>query len=388
MTIFNTLPEPAFIDRDPDTIVHDMVAQYEAATGKPLYPAQVERLLIDIIAYRETLVRVGIQEAAKQNLLAFARAPMLDYLGELVGVYRLPEQPAKTILRFSFPKPASTSYAIPAGTLAQSDDGTATFATDIDAILGAGQSSIDLTATCEQIGLSGNDYTKNKITKLVSKVMSAAGLQVTNITTTSGGDMEEQDDSLRERIRLAPEAFSTAGSKLAYVFHAKSAHQAVADVGVIGPQLTLLNGELASDNDTPPGVVMVYPLTKSGLPDANLLDVITTKLNSDRVRPLTDYVRVVAPVAVPYQIEAQLELYNNTDADSVLMMAQSAAQAYRDERAAGLGRDLVPSQVSSALSVSGVYQVKVLAPQHRVLVENEWPQCTSIRLHITGMVHG
>lgn len=95
------LTEPDFIERDADTITAEMIAKYEADTGKTLYPAQAERLLIDLWAYREMLVRVAVQEAAKQNLVAFAREPMIDYLGELVGVYRLAAQPATTTLQFS-----------------------------------------------------------------------------------------------------------------------------------------------------------------------------------------------------------------------------------------------------------------------------------------------
>jgi hypothetical protein len=79
------IAEPNFIDRDPAQITSEMIAQYEDASGKKLYPAQAERLLIDLFAYRENLVRIAIQEAAKQNLVAYSRAPMLDYLGELVG---------------------------------------------------------------------------------------------------------------------------------------------------------------------------------------------------------------------------------------------------------------------------------------------------------------
>ncbi|MEO1750733.1 baseplate J/gp47 family protein [Thiofaba sp. EF100] len=84
MNIFDVIPN------DPQAITAEMVAAYETATGKTLYPAQVERLLIDIIAYRETLLRAAINDTARQNLVRFARAPMLDYLGELVGVTRLP----------------------------------------------------------------------------------------------------------------------------------------------------------------------------------------------------------------------------------------------------------------------------------------------------------
>ena len=49
-----SLPEPSFIDRDPQAITAEIVAQYEQLTGKTLYPAQVERLLIDVIKGRLT----------------------------------------------------------------------------------------------------------------------------------------------------------------------------------------------------------------------------------------------------------------------------------------------------------------------------------------------
>ena len=91
------------VEDDPLAITDELVRAYEAATGKTLYPAQVERLLIDLIAYRETVVRGLINEVARQNLVAFARAPMLDFLGELVGVVRLPAQPAGTLRGFAAP---------------------------------------------------------------------------------------------------------------------------------------------------------------------------------------------------------------------------------------------------------------------------------------------
>ncbi|EFB3081181.1 TPA: baseplate protein, partial [Escherichia coli] len=54
------LTEPDFIERDADKITAEMIAKYEADTGKTLYPAQAERLLIDLWAYREMLVRVAV----------------------------------------------------------------------------------------------------------------------------------------------------------------------------------------------------------------------------------------------------------------------------------------------------------------------------------------
>lgn len=64
-----TLPTPAFVadadGLDPNLILSDMIAAFQAAAGRTLYPAQVERLLINLYAYRESLVRNAIQYAGE-----------------------------------------------------------------------------------------------------------------------------------------------------------------------------------------------------------------------------------------------------------------------------------------------------------------------------------
>lgn len=367
-----SLPEPNFIDRDPDAITAEIVAQYEQLSGKTLYPAQVERLLIDVIAYRETLVRIGIQEAAKQNLVAYARAPMLDYLGELAGVTRLPAQPAKTTLRFTLEVALATNLLIQAGTRVEGGDGAATFATDADATLLAGQLSIDAVATCEEPGAAGNGWQPGQINSLVDE-LGDVEVVAANTTVTSDGYEEEENDRLRERIKLAPESFSNAGSRLAYRFHALKAHQSIVDVAVLSPT---------------PGVVKLYPLLVTGLPDANILSLVAATCSADRVRPLTDQVQALMPSPVDFTIDAQLVLYTNVDAASVKAQAQANAEAYKADRAAGLGRDVVPSQVIAALQVAGVYQVILNAPALKALAENEWAHCTGITLTVTGSVNG
>lgn len=367
-----SLPEPSFIDRDPEAITAEIVAQYEGLTGKTLYPAQVERLMIDVIAYRETLVRVGIQEAAKQLLVAFARAPMLDYLGELVGVTRLPAQPATTTLRFSVETALATNLLIGAGTRVEGGDGTVVFATDEDVTLQAGQLSIDAAATCEEPGAGGNGWQPGQINSLVDD-LGDFDIAAVNVTVTADGYAEEKNDPLRERIKLAPEAFSTAGSRLAYVFHAKSTHQSIVDVAVLSPT---------------PGVVKIYPLLATGLPGANMLSLVEAKCSAKRVRPLTDHVQALAATPIDYAIDAQLVLYKDTDVDSVLAQAQANAEAYAADRAAGLGRDIVPVQVDVALKVAGVYDIIRATPAKIVLAENEWARCTGINLVVTGSVDG
>ena len=51
MTI-TQLPEPNFIERNPEKITQEWIALYEEKTGKTLQPAQIERILIDVGVYR------------------------------------------------------------------------------------------------------------------------------------------------------------------------------------------------------------------------------------------------------------------------------------------------------------------------------------------------
>ncbi|MGO1000826.1 baseplate assembly protein [Lysobacter sp. CA196] len=365
--------EPNFIQRDPAVITAELVADYERITGKTLYPAQIERIWVDLLAYRETLVRVGIQEAAKQNLVAFARAPILDYLGELVGVVRLPAQAARTVLRFTFAAPLTAPRLVPAGVRVESDGGDVTFATDTDVTAPVGAAFVDCGATCLQAGAAGNGWGAGKLNEWLDAPLSGVA-SVANLSASNGGVDEESDDRLRERIKLGPESFSNAGSRLAYRFHALKASQAIVDVAVLSPV---------------PGEVKLYPLTETGLPDATLLSLVEAICSADKVRPLTDHVQARAPVPVDYTIAAALTLYAHTDAATVQAQARAAAERYAADRAAGLGRDIVPTQVIAALSVPGVYEVRLAEPAAlRVLSENEWARCSGIALTLAGSVNG
>ena len=63
-------------------------------------------------------------------------------------------------------------------------------------------------------------------------VLSMGIVKGTNITLISDGADEEEAESLRERIRQAPEKFSNAGSYGAYRYHTLSAHQSIIDVAI------------------------------------------------------------------------------------------------------------------------------------------------------------
>lgn len=359
---------PAFIETSPSAIADELVYDFELATGKTLYPAQVERLLLDIMAYREALVRQGIQTTAEQNLVDFATGSRLEALGRLVGVAsRLAATPASCTLRIEVPGVQSADIPLPIGWKAMGPDGVTAWALTEQVVLVAGQIFVDAKAQALTAGASQNDL------PIGSKFTPLEGLYaVTSLTKTSGGSDQENDDQLRARALQAPYGFSVAGSRGAYRFHAMGAHPSILDVAV---------------KTGAPGEVLVYPITTTGLPAQAVLDAVSAALASETVRPLCDLVTVAPPARIAYTLEANLTSYATADQAAVLKLAQDAAAAFVADRKAGLGRDLVASQVIKALSVDGVYKVELVAWADRILDVSEWADGT-VLLHLTGTANG
>ncbi|MCZ6333862.1 baseplate J/gp47 family protein, partial [Escherichia coli] len=76
----------------------------------------------------------------------------------------------------------------------------------------AGLLLVNTRATCTEPGINGNNWQPAQISQLLDDI-GDIDLQVTNLTASSGGSEQEDNDRLRERIKLAPESFTNAGSK-------------------------------------------------------------------------------------------------------------------------------------------------------------------------------
>ena len=373
------LPPPDFVNDaaglDPNKILAEMIEAFEVATGRKLQPAQVERLLINLYAYRESLVRNAIQYAAEQNLLAFARFPMIDYLGGLLGVTRLPAQAATTILAFTLQQALTVNLTIAAGTQAGTTDGLIVFATDAELVIVAGETSASISATAQPAGAEGNGYLAGQVSVQLNPNVHIKS--ASNTTVTSGGSAPETDDHLRTRIQAAPNEFSVAGPAGAYRFFALSADPTIIDALVVSPA---------------PGEVRVYVLTgpitaqpapspnAQGVASAALLAKVQQALNADEVRPLTDTVAALAVSEVDYQITGTVTIYADADPSATMAGALAAARLFAVNLASRIQRDIVPSEIVAALSVPGVYDVELSAPGLRQLLAGEWANCTGITL--------
>lgn len=374
-----SLPPPVFVNDadglDPNLILADMIAAFEASSGRRLQPAQVERLLIDLYAYRESLVRNAIQFAAQQNLLAFATFPMIDFLGQLLGVTRLASQPAVTTLQFTLSNALTVPFTIAAGTLVGSEDGHFAFATSVALQFAAGATVGSVAATATAPGAAANGYLSGQVNVQLNP--SATIGNVTNTAATSGGSSPETDEHLRTRIQAAPNRFSVAGPTGAYRFFAISADPAIVDAQVVSPSPGTVNVYLLT------GPVTVQPASSpngAGIANGALLSKVAAILSSDLVRPLTDTVNVQPVSEVDYQIAATVTLYADADPTATMVAAGEAAQQFAIDLAAKIQRDIVPSQIIAALSVAGVYEVVLDEPTYTQLNPGQWANCTAIGL--------
>jgi len=266
-------------------------------------------------------------------------------------VKRLPAQPARTTLRFEIAEPLTFPVVIPKGTRA-TPDGKLHFATVDEARIEPGATSVEVKAECLTPGTVGNGFLPGQINRLVDPV--AYVVRVENTTVSLGGADIESDDHFRERIRLAPESFSNAGSRGAYEFWARSAHQDIADVSVWSPA---------------PGEVRVCVLMKDGeLPSEEILSRVAEVLSSEKVRPLTDRVAVQAPEVVTYDLALTYWVHREYEAlvSQIQQAVTEAVNAYIQWQKTKLGRDITPSVlVDYVQSVEGVKRVSVASPVYQ-----------------------
>ncbi len=363
------MSEPQFCITDPEYYQKLLIEKYQELSGRTLYPADPERLLINVFIYGLGLMASHINETGKQNLLDYASGDNLDELGKLLGVVRLPAESASVTLRFTIQTAQSTDLVIPEGTSA-TPDGSLIFRTNSEAKIIAGNLYCDVIASCATAGVVGNGFIAGQINQLTSP----AGWTVSNITTTSGGSDEESDETLRQRIRIAPEAFSNAGSVGAYTYWAKTAHPDISDVRISSPN---------------PGDVLVIVLLKDGqLPSQEQLDSVSLILDQDKVRPLTDHVLVQPPSQVEYSIELSWYLHREYESMQGIIASEviAAVNSYISWQKTVIGRDINPSYlINKLMSIDGIKRVSVSNPAYTALSASQVAKETTVTINYGGV---
>ncbi len=372
------LADVNFLETDSAAIQSAIIAAYQSAAGRTLAAGDPVRLFLNTIAAAIIELRGQINIAAQNNLLSYAQGEFLDALGLYFGVSRLQASAAHTTLRFTLSQALAQDYAIPAGT--EVTNGTVTFVTSAMITIPAGSTYADAAALCTTAGTAGNGYTAGEISTIVAPM--AFVESASNTVETYGGSDAETDAELAERIRLAPNAFSCAGPRKAYIYHAKSVSSAIMDVAI----------ETQEDNeDVDPGVVNVYVLMDGGeLPGSEIIAAVQDHISGDTIRPLTDDVHTYAPEAVTYSINVDYWISKADSADAVNIQAaiEAAVDEYAVWQRSKIGRDISPEKLVQMVMAAGAARVNLstLAPASFVqLAPGEVAQCSSTTVTYKGL---
>ncbi|TDL57837.1 baseplate J/gp47 family protein [Paenibacillus dendritiformis] len=364
------LPDIQFVDTDVNKTVQNMITSYEALSGRKLYPADPVRLFLLSIAQIIVHQRVIINQTAKQNLLRYATGDYLDHLGVMVETERLAAAPAMTTVRFHISVPLTEAVLIPAGTRV-SPGGELFFATTTIGEIKPGALYADISCSCQTPGRAGNGFIPSQINTLVDPLPWVSGVE--NLTESSGGTDREDDDRYRERIYTSPERFSVAGPTGAYEYWARSARKDIQDVLVWSPA---------------PVEVEIRVLMQDGeLPTQDILNAVFETCNSDRIRPLTDHVTVLAPDVVSYDIDMTywIDSRNATDAANIQAHVKRAVESYVRWQKARIGRDIIPSELVRLVMNAGARRVDVRSPVHSVAKKTQVAIATAPKVTFGGL---
>lgn len=354
-------------------VEQEIISTYENLTGTTLYDGDPVRLFLCSLAYTIATQNNLINLAAQQNTLSYATEGHLDDVASLVSVTRLEAASATCYQSFSLAEPLAFNVVIPYGTRVTTADSATVFATNAEAIITAGETSVTVMVTAETSGTAYNGLVAGQIQSLVDPIAYISA--TANTTTTSLGADIESDDSLRARAQIASESFSCAGPVGAYRARAMAAHQSIADVAVWSPTA---------------GTVDIRPILENGeLPTDEILELVYEAVNADDVRPLTDTVTVNAPDIVEYSLTASWTLAKSKTSlyANIAETVATALETYRLWQRSAPGRDINPTKLISLMEQAGAQRV-VLGFDFVELESSEIARETEVVLTYLGSEEG
>lgn len=373
----NNFPDISFInDLTIDELINQMINDYQdkykEVTGTQVSLAQADpyRMIIYACAVQLYQAMQYIDRAGKQSFLKYSYGTFLDNLGALRGIQRLQATSAVTTIRFSIDSTIASAVQIPQGTRVTNGN-EVYFYTDEYAEIPAGETYVDVTATCTEAGASANGFNPGEISVLVETLPYISS--VSNTIETNGGSDVESDDALAERIYIASSAYSVAGPKDAYVYWTKTASSKIADVSVTSP--------------APCEVDVRFILEGGELPGQALIDKVNAILQDDNIRPLTDLVSVSAPDVVSYDINLTYYI-NDSDkaaAGNIQNLVNTAVETYKTWQSSAIGRDINPSYLIGKIMGAGAKRVTVTSPVYTELTNNQIAALGNVTINYGGI---
>ena len=385
---FDSFPDIDFVETDPRAIEAGIISGFEEAAreaGQPVSLASGDprRLFLLSLAARMIQERVIQNRTARQELVKYAEGAALDNLLAFWGPpgKRLEASSAKTTLKFTLPAVMSSAVVVPAGTQVGTSDKIA-FATDTEAVIQAGQTSVTVTAAAIEPGTAHNGYTPGQVTHIQNWDVSFA-VAATNTTESGGGADRETDQAFRDRGYLLPMNVAVCGPADRYKLLAKTANPGIVDVSV-------WNREEHTGNERDAGTVMINPLMAGGkLPTQAVLDDVYAIVTRRDLKPIADKVIVEAPTVVDYTIDLTffIDRVDSISAESIRNSVTQAVNGFVNDTRIQLGVDINVTDLIARIRNAGALRVTVKSPKQTVVPVNEVAIPTDVTVNYGGLVN-
>lgn len=362
------LQDVSFIENDTlAAMMQRMVGNYEQrykeVTGQDITLGAADPMRIALYAVALDLYQLEqhVDRAGKQDLLKYSYGEFLDNLAANRSVSRRAATAASTTVRFTASEVKTYALPIPEGTRVTNGAGLF-FKTALYAEIAPGDTYADVECICTAAGAEANDFLPGQIDTLVDPLPYIQS--VANTTVTAGGAATESDESLAERVYLAPSSYSTAGPADAYTFWAKTFNPEITSVKPTTPE---------------PGKVDLYILMDGGkMPQDEIIQQLTAFLSGQSIRPMTDLLTVKKPEAVNFTVGLTYYINRSDSAKAVAIQeaVQAAVTDYITWQTAQIGRDINPDELTRRVKEAGAKRVVLTAPAFTVVAETQAAQCT------------
>lgn len=265
-----------------EEIYQEMLSAFGEASGYlPHASCDLSARLYAAAAQIEGLYHQA-QWVLEQSFPQTAQGVYLERHAALRGLNRGVATCATGVLRFGVSSAAAADLPIGSGTVCMTESGIR-FATTDDAVLAAGDLTIDVPAVALEPGRQGN-VAAGSVT--IMAAMPVGIRACTNPEAFSGGDDAESDDALRARLLDTYQRLPN-GANAAYYEQVALSYNGVAAATAVGRPRGV-------------GSVDVYVATDAGVPGEELLSAIGSYLQERR--EISVDLQVKAPTPVPVDI--------------------------------------------------------------------------------------
>ncbi|MCD8024162.1 MAG: baseplate J/gp47 family protein, partial [Candidatus Gastranaerophilales bacterium] len=116
-----------------------------------------------------------------------------------------------------------------------------------------------------------------------------------------------------------------------------------------------------------------------------IIQIVQEYLSDDKIRPLTDYVQVLSPEKINFDILANVILYLDADEETVLTSISEKLEEYKLTLSSALGKDVIQTQIITIInSVYGVFKVELESLEDIEISEFQWANLENYSITVGG----